>query len=149
MPMLNKTNRPILEAILDELIPPSEDGKIPGAGAVGVADFLPAAHAYVLDPVASVQTILNAVSDDFLVMTREEKIADLQCVEAAHSIAFETLVRLTYMGYYSRPDIRPHFGVGAHPVHPNGYPVESESTALMDNLTASVRKRGKVYRDAN
>ena len=86
--MLNKTNRPVLEAILDELIPPSEDGKIPGAGAVGVADFLPAAHADVLDPIASVQTILNAVSNDFLVMTREEKIADLQSVEAAHSIAF-------------------------------------------------------------
>ena len=149
MPMLSKTNRPVLEAILDELIPPSKNGKIPGAGALGVAEFLPAAHAYTLDPVGSVQTILNAVSDDFLIMTRDEKIADLQRVEAAYSDAFETLVRLTYMGYYSRSDIRPHFGVGAHPIHPNGYPVENESAAFIDNLTASVRARGKVYRDAN
>lgn len=146
--MLNDTNRPVLAAILDELIPPSDDGKIPGAGALGVADFLPTAQAYASDPDGSVQTILDAVSSDFADLSRDEKIADLQRVEGAHPQAFETLVRLTYMGYYSRPDMRPHFGVGAHPIHPKGYPVERESSKLMDELTAPVRARGKVYRDA-
>ncbi len=146
--MWSDTNRPVLDAILDELIPPSEDGKIPGAGALGVAEFLPTARSYASDPTGSVQTILSAVSGDFVALTRDEKIADLKRVEAAHGQAFETLVRLTYMGYYSRPDTRPHFGVGAHPIHPKGYPVARESAELMDQLTAPVRARGKAYRDA-
>lgn len=146
--MLNETNRPILDAVLDELIPQSEDGCIPGAGALGVAVFLPTADAYAPDPVGSVQTILNAVSADFTALPRDEKIADLKRVEAANVQAFETLVRLTYMGYYSRPDTRPYVGVGAHPIHPKGYPVDHESADLMDKLTAPVRARGKVYRDA-
>lgn len=146
--MLNETNRPILDAILDELIPPRKDGTIPGAGALGVAEFLPTANAFAPNPAGSVQTILSAVSGNFAALPRDEKITDLQRVEAAHGQAFETLVRLTYMGYYSRPDIRPHFGVGAHPIHPKGYPVARESDAMMDELTAPVRARGKVYRDA-
>jgi len=146
--MLNETNRAVLDAILDELIPPSEDGKIPGAGALGVADFLPTAQAYAPDPAGSVQTILDAVSDDFVALPRDEKVATLKRVEAAQGQDFETLVRLTYMGYYSRPDTRPYFGVGAHPIHPNGYPVDRESDAMMDELTAPVRARGKAYRDA-
>ncbi|MEM6658633.1 MAG: hypothetical protein AAF625_11135 [Pseudomonadota bacterium] len=146
--MLNETNRPILDAILDELIPPSEDGKIPGAGALGVAGFLLTANAYASDPAGSVQTILNALSADFAALPRDEKVAALKRVEAAHGQAFETLVRLTYMGYYSRPDTRPYVGVGAHPIHPKGYLVDREDAALMDELTAPVRARGKVYRDA-
>ncbi|MFS4580011.1 gluconate 2-dehydrogenase subunit 3 family protein [Phaeobacter sp. C3_T13_0] len=146
--MLNETNRSVLDAILDELIPPSDDGKIPGAGALGVAEFLPTAQAYAPDPAGSVQTIIDAVSGDFEALPRDEKVAVLKRVEAAHVQAFETLVRLTYMGYYSRPDMRPHFGVGSHPIHPKGYPVERETDALMDELTAPVRARGKAYRDA-
>ena len=146
--MLNETNRPILDAILDELIPPSEDGKIPGAGALGVAEFLPTANAYAPDPTGSVQTILDAVPADFVALPRDEKVAALKRVKAAHGQAFEALLRLTYMGYYSRPDTRPHFGIGAHPIHPLGYPVARESDAMMEELTAPVRARGKVYRDA-
>ena len=146
--MLNETNRAVLDAILDELIPPSEDGKIPGAGALGVADFLPTAQAYASDPAGSVQTILDAVADDFVALPRDEKVATLKRVEAAQGQDFETLVRLTYMGYYSRSDTRPYVGVGAHPIHPNGYPVDRESDAMMDELTAPVRARGKAYRDA-
>jgi len=146
--MLNETNKPILVAILNELIPPGQDGKILGAGALGIAEFLPTANAYAPDPAGSVQTILDAVSADFVALPTDEKVAALKRVEAAHGQAFETLVRLTYMGYYSRPDTRPHFGVGAHPIHPKGYPVDREDAALMDELIAPVRARGKVYRDA-
>ncbi|MDA0722294.1 MAG: gluconate 2-dehydrogenase subunit 3 family protein [Proteobacteria bacterium] len=146
--MWTDTQRTVLDAILDELIPSSDDGTVPGAGVLGVAEFLPTAQAYAPDPAGSVHTILNAVSSDFVALPRDEKVAVLKRVEAAHGQAFETLVRLTYMGYYSRPDTRPYVGVGAHPIHPNGYPVARETDALMDALTAPVRARGKAYRDA-
>ena len=31
------------------------------------------------------------------------------------------LLRHTYMGYYSRPDVRPHFGLSDRPTQPDGY----------------------------
>ena len=38
-------------------------------------------------------------------------------LEAQSPAAFQMLLTETYKGYYSRPDIRVKFGVGAHPVH--------------------------------
>ena len=90
----------------------------------------------------------EAAGAGFEALSRADKIAALERIEAAQPEAFATLVRLTYMGYYSRPDTRPLFGVGAHPVHPQGYPVARESAALLAEMTASVRARGKAYRDA-
>lgn len=146
--MWTQTQRTLLDAILDELVPPSNDGTIPGAGALGVADFLPTADAYAPNPVETTQAVMMALGDSFVEMTRPEKVAALHLIETQQPDAFATLVRLTYMGYYSRPDTRPLFGVGAHPVHPQGYPVPREDEALMDELTTPVRARGKVYRDA-
>ena len=73
---------------------------------------------------------------------------DPQDVEAELPEEFSKLLVLTYMAYYSRPEIRALFGVGEHPVHPKGYDVNRETPELMDTLTAPVRARGKVYRDA-
>jgi len=62
--------------------------------------------------------VMLALGDSFVELTRPEKVAALHLIETQQPDAFATLVRLTYMGYYSRPDTRPLFGVGAHPVHP-------------------------------
>ena len=140
--------RQILDTIMDELIPPSDDGIIPGAGALGVADFLPAARPYAKDPVKSALTIINFVGEDFIKLPCSTRVAMLKKSELEHAEAFATLIRVTYMGYYSRSDTRPHFGVGSHPIHPLGYEVLPESHELMNELTAPVRQRGKVYRDA-
>lgn len=140
--------RKILDTIMDELIPPSDNGTIPGAGALGVADFLPAARPYATDPIKSALTLINFVGEDFIKLPRPARVAILKKSELEHAEAFATLIRVTYMGYYSRSDIRPHFGVGSHPIHPQGYTVLPESHELMNELTAPVRQRGKVYRNA-
>ncbi|AGI67578.1 hypothetical protein OAN307_c19290 [Octadecabacter antarcticus 307] len=145
----DKQNQTLI-LILDELIPANEKAGVPAAGALGVADFLPAATPYAIDPVQSITEVLKAVDDkipDFAKLVRTDKIALLKDVETRHVVDFATLVRLTYMGYYSRSDVRPMFGVGAHPVQPKGYDVARESNELMDSLTAPVRARGQVFRD--
>lgn len=140
----------LIVAILDELIPPSADGRIPSAGTLGVADFIAGATLYASDPVGTVSKITDAVmtrAPNFLALDQSTKVSLLKAVEQDHPDTFNTLVQLTYMGYYSRPDVRPLFGVGAHPVHPNGYAVAPESTEVMDALTAPVRARGQAFRD--
>jgi len=75
--MWTQTQRTLLDAILDELVPPSNDGKIPGAGALGVADFLPTADAYALNPVEATHAVMTALGDSFVELTSPEK--SLRC----------------------------------------------------------------------
>lgn len=147
--MWEGAQRQLLDLILDELIPASSDGRVPGAGSAGVAEFIPSAGRYAPDPVGAADAVLAAVSakvPDFPALGKSERAAVLREVESEEVEAFATLVRLVYMGYYSRPDIRPLFGVGAHAVHPEGYPVEPEDDALLAELTQPVRSRGRAYR---
>ena len=71
----------------------------------------------------------------------------LNKLEAQSPAAFQMLLTETYKGYYSRPDIRVKFGVGAHPVHPDGYAVEHETPEFLAELTAPVLARGRIFRD--
>ncbi len=147
--MWSGEQRELLDCVLDQLIPASTDGRVPAAGAIGVADFLSQATSYAWDPAGAVNTVLTCISDKapaFAALDPADRVAVLKQVEQQESEAFATLVRLTYMGYYSRSDIRPLFGVGAHPVHPGGYPVPREDDELMETLVAPVRNRGEVYR---
>ena len=147
--MWEGVQRQLLDLVLDELIPASSDGRVPGAGAAGVAEFIPSAGRYAPDPEGAANAVLAAVSakaPDFPAMGKGERAAVLRKIESEEGKAFATLVRVVYMGYYSRPDIRPLFGVGAHAVHPDGYPVEPEDDALLAELTQPVRSRGRTYR---
>ena len=148
--MWSETENKVLIAVLDELIPANEKAGVPAAGALGVAGFLPTATSYAPDPVGSVTAVLKSIGDktsDFTALEKVDKITLLKNVEIENTVDFGTLVQLTYMGYYSRNEVRPMFGVGAHAVHPKGYDVPRESDELMEILTAPVRARGKLFRD--
>ena len=142
--------RRFLDRVLDELIPPGPDGHIPGAGSAGVAEFFESAGRYVQDdPAIAVSRVVACVAEkceDFAALDRSERVAIIAEVEREVPEAFTTLLRLTYMGYYSRPDLRPHFGLSAGPTHPDGYRVAREPASWLAELTAPVRARGPVYR---
>ncbi|OSP55776.1 hypothetical protein [Pseudoruegeria sp. SK021] len=142
--ILEPSLRAVLDLSLDLLIPANPARDIPSAGALGVADFVlrtaqaaPADAAHMAQILQALQALDGPPTPDAL-----------RAVEQAMPEAFQTLLRLTYMGYYSRPDMREKVGVASWPVHPKGYDVPRESSALMDALTAPVRARGRIYRDA-
>lgn len=133
----------LLDAILDELIPANSQRQIPGAGAAGVASFLidrAGLDASLGEAVSSLlrdaQQVVGKVTPDLV-----------RKLEAQSPAAFQMLLTETYKGYYSRPDIRVKFGVGAHPVHPDGYAVEHETPEFLAELTAPVLARGRIFRD--
>ena len=147
--MLTQARNDILDQILNEIIPEDSRRGIPGAGSLGLAEFILSANRFADSPAQAVVTVVDHVLDSetaFEALDRPARVAALEAAEAAEPEAFSTLVRLTYMGYYSRPDIRPLFGVGDHPVHPDGYSVESEPQALLAELTAPVTERGPFFR---
>ena len=103
-----------LDAILDELIPANPQRDIPAAGAAGVAHFLSDKAQADAGFHATVSSLLRLAAD-----MADEVTTDLvRQLEAKAPDDFQMLLTETYKGYYSRPDIRGKFGVGAHPVHP-------------------------------
>ena len=132
-----------LSAILDELIPANPQRDIPAAGAAGVAHFLSDKAQADAGFHATVSSLLRLAAD-----MADEVTTDLvRQLEATAPGDFNKLLTETYKGYYSRPDIRAKFGVGVHPVHPQGYDVERESAEMLAELTAPVVARGPLFRD--
>lgn len=137
-----KSDMDLLVAILDQLIPPNTDRGIPGAGELGLAEVLSS-------PTGSpelkraIKAIMTAAANKGGEVTTET----VRELEFGDPEAFGLLLSETYKAYYSRSDMREKVGVGAHPVHPDGYEVAPEDPALIGSLVAPVRERGPVYRD--
>ena len=140
----NEHERRLIDAILDQLIPSNSARDIPAAGELGVASFIAEEIADDASLSESVSVLLKQARSLHGDVTHDV----VRQLEIDHPKAFDDLLRLTYMGYYSRPDIRSKVGVAEWPVHPKGYEVPIEPPDLIAELTAPVRARGSIYRDA-
>ena len=138
----SEESRALMDDILDQLIPANPGRGIPAAGAAGVGEFIERNRANDREVAAYIDDLLGH-SQTFQGCVTVEAIRQL---EAKLPEAFETLLRLTYMGYYSRPESRQAVGVASWPVHPKGYDVQREDKAVLAALTEPVRARGPVYR---
>lgn len=149
MEIWTQEERAYLDATLNRLIPANRDRQIPGAGELGVADFLSReanANADLRDAISALlakATELACAAELSDGMTPDA----VRQLESALPLEFKKLLVATYKGYYSRPDMRACFGLAAHPVHPVGYDVPPEPPEVMVELTAPVRARGAFYRD--
>ena len=145
----------LLAGLLDEIVPASADGRIPAAGALGVADFMaqkaaadPALAASLRQALAHAKTLAEARGARFAALDAAGRVAVVAALERAVPDAFAALLRHTYMGYYSRPDVRPHFGLSDRPTQPDGYDVPDDDPDELADMLAPVRARGRHYRPA-
>lgn len=144
-----EAQRALLAGILDQIVPP--DGRLPGAGALGVADYIDGIVGKSVElkrlfahGLAQVEIASRAMhSSDFAALSAEQKDAVLRRVEASEPRFFEALVRQTYNGYYTNPRVLKLLGLEARPPQPRGYRVEMGDLSLMEN----VKKRGRAYRE--
>lgn len=143
----------LVDGILDELIPEGMNGKIPSAGSLGVSNYLEKVCVNDAETgklftkgFALVEKLIDAVGESFSSLSKEERLTIVKQLEADEPAFFAALIRHTYMGYYSRGDVRKALGISHLPVHPHGYDVPKESSELLDTLTAPVRARGDCYR---
>jgi hypothetical protein len=140
-----------LALLLDELIPASVDGRLPGAGTLGVgADVEAAVRATpALGPViASGLSTLEAIArkheaGGFAALSPADRIAVLRELEAADAAFVPTVMMLAYVAYYGNDRVLVALKTEARAPHPRGYEVEADDPALLD----PVRARGKLYRD--
>lgn len=144
--------RALLASILDELIPPSSDGRLPGAGEIGVGDYIerelrerPEIAPFFENALSSIEELARRRSSaGFAASSRPERVEVLREFEASQTDLFGAIVLFTYAGYYSQRQISERLGLRPHP-QPDGYDLEAGD---LDALLEKVRQRpGKRYRE--
>ncbi len=140
-----------LAAVLDTLIPPSEDGRMPGAGALGLVRRLEEiceAGADLRPILEGGLTALSALARErgagsFAGLCEDERPALLEAV-GEHAPAFvPTLLFHTYAGYYQHPKVLEGLGLPARAPFPQGYPLEAGDLGPLERVQA----RGRLWRE--
>ena len=143
----------LLTGLLDEIVPASADGQVPAAGALGIADFLvskasadPALAVSLREVLSHAAALAEARGANFDDLDAAGRMAVVEALEQEAADAFTALLWHTYMGYYSRADIRPHFGLSDRPTQPEGYELPEDDPDELADMLAPVRARGRCYR---
>lgn len=130
-----------LVAVLDTLIPPSADGRMPGAGTLGLADTV---RAQGTDSAEVIHAGLAAAEvGGFCALDLAGRVELLRDLERQQPAFVPTLFGLTCEAYYTHPKVLVGLGLEPRPPHPKGYDMELGN---LDGLER-VRARGKLYRD--
>ena len=143
----------LLAALLDEIVPASADGRVPAAGALGITEFLASRAADDPELATLLRTVLTRAEAlgasrgaRFEALDAPGRIAIVEALEREAPDAFTALLWHTYMGYYSRADVRPHFGLSPRPTQPEGYELPEDDPDELADMLAPVRARGRRYR---
>jgi hypothetical protein len=136
----------LLTSVLDEIIPPSADGRLPGAGELGLARDIDEALRKTPDlrsMIAQGLSELDALAcsrkaTDFTALSREDKLLLLNEQGFVLPLAFQT-----YIAYYQQTRVAEALGLEARPPHPEGYHMQPNDLTLLD----AVRRRPKGYRE--
>ena len=149
----NEAERRLLNGLLDEVVPASADGRVPAAGTLGLVDFLgnkasddPALAALLRAVLIRAAALVETRGASFGALDAAGRIGVVEALERAEPEAFKALLQSIYMGYYSRPDVRPQFGLSDRPTQPDGYVLPEDDPDELEAMLAPVRGRGRCYR---
>ncbi len=131
----------LLDAILDTLIPPSEDGRMPGAGSLGLASAVGEETKGAGEVVAA--GLAAAEAAGFAERDLEGRVEVLRELESSQPAFVPTLFFPTCAAYYQHPQVLVGLGLEPRPPHPKGYALEPGNLDALER----VRARGKLYRD--
>ena len=131
---------PFLTAVLDTLIPPSEDGKLPGAGSLGLASEVGSAIERDEDRSALVDAGLGAIRDatgsagEFVTLDLPSRVAAIESQLEAHPQLIPSIITPLYFAYYQDPAVLVGLGLPARPPFPGGYEVTPTDPDLLELL---------------
>ncbi|MBM3941558.1 MAG: gluconate 2-dehydrogenase subunit 3 family protein [SAR202 cluster bacterium] len=135
----------LLMTVLNRIVP--QEGKMPAAGDVGVADFVESAVAKDTrlrrlfgEGLAQIDIVAAAQEGrEFQELAQASQEAVLRQVEKAQPQFFDALVLQTYNGYYTNPQV---FQLINYVQSPEGEPTELLDTSLLEKQ----RQRAPFWR---
>jgi hypothetical protein len=128
-----------LSALLDTVLPASEDGAMPSAGEL---DFLAFVQAQSADFMPALARILDHFDDEFPDRPLATRLAILEEYAGMEAKAFNGLLFQIYDCYYQDDRVRGLIGVLPGPPFPQGNVVAAGDLSLLD----AVVERSKGYR---
>jgi Gluconate 2-dehydrogenase subunit 3 len=139
-----------LAHVLDEIIPASPDGRLPGAGQLGLAGYIEGALRNTPALLEMIVEGLSALDDlarrrqgrGFSALPRSDRV-ELIGELASTEHAFPPLLILhAYTGYYQHARVLAALGLEPRPPHPKGFEMVPDDLTLLD----PVRQRPRFYR---
>jgi hypothetical protein len=136
----------VLASVLDEIIPPSNDGRFPGAGELGLSSYIkealqqtPELRSMIVQGLSDLDRLARGRNaPGFAALSREDKLQLLNEQAFVLPLTFHT-----YVGYYHNGRVLEALGLEPRPPHPKGYEMEANDLTLLD----AVRRRPKLYRE--
>jgi hypothetical protein len=135
-----------MESFLDAVIPPSEDGRMPGAGSLGLADEVASALEgdATLGPVVeaglrAAREAASGIDGGFAAMSQAEQVALIESQVALHPGLMGGVIRYLYLAYYQHPTVLVGLGEPARPRFPGGFKIDPTDPALMDLLISRAK----------
>ena len=131
---LTEEQRDVLTALADTIVPASEDGLMPSAGALDFLGYLEAAAPEFLPELPAILVRFDA---DFTAEDLAMRYERVKAWSEAEPEAFQGLLGHVYGCYYQDAGVLEAVGVGAGPPFPRGNTVEPGDLSLLDPVMAS------------
>ncbi len=143
--------RRVLARVLDEIIPPRDGGRFPGAGELGVASYVdqalrnaPVLRAMIAEGLTALDELAKQQHDCAFAALATQTQSQVLSALASSAQAFPPVLLLhAYAGYYQDGRVLQALGLEPRPPHPHGYTMEPNDLSLLE----PVRQRPKRYRD--
>ena len=137
---MSATDDALLDRVLETLIPASEDGRMPSAGALDLAAPVRAAA-----DAATLEAGLDALRDArFEALDLAERTEVLQRLEATQAPFVQGLYLAVRAEYYAHPKVLTALGLSPGPPFPKGHALAPGNLDALER----VRQRGRLYREA-
>jgi hypothetical protein len=136
-----------LAVVLNMIVPPGTDGRMPGASEMAVLR-----HIAERSHLAGIREDLDKLERDaidrfgaaFAALDEVRRLSLLDEMRASDPMALHELALATVTCYYQQDRVLEGLGIEARPPYPKGYQVETGDLSLLQPVIA----RGKIYRDA-
>lgn len=148
---LSPDEHEMLRGLLDVVVPPSDDGRLPGAGELDLVDHVVRVSRQmpVLRPV--LEYGLNTLAQlagarragGWASLAPAERSALVEEFTRNDQFFLPAFLFLAYSGYYQHPRVVTALGLEARPPHPHGYVMPPDDLSLLER----VRARGRLYRE--
>jgi hypothetical protein len=130
-----------LAGLLDVIIPPSEDGRLPSAAEMDLAAYV---QTHAPEFVPALAQILDELDAQFANLERAERHLQVEELSETRADVFGMILFNTFACYYQDDRVHKAIGMGEGPPFPRGNTVESGDLSLLDPVLA----RPPLYRKA-